>query len=195
MPLAAKGAAALAPAASDRPLPAPRDPAGEASLAGQAVGVDREPQEREIGDPVTKASGRVAPAERAQFYPPPGLSGGKAIHYAWVERPSDGGEGADAEQPGIHGGSFSHRRNGGVPPPKKPACRGQQCLASSSQLDPAAVAVEQLRPERLLQAPYLLGEGGLGQLKTFCCAGEAQLLGHGDEVPKVPEVRVHSRPL
>jgi len=32
-------------------------------------------------------------------------------------------------------------------------------------------------------------------VQALCGAGEVQLLGHGHEVPKIPEMRIHSQQL
>jgi hypothetical protein len=43
-------------------------------------------------------------------------------------------------------------------------------------------------PYHFFQAPYLLGERGLRDVKTLCCASKVKLVSHRDEIPEVAEL-------
>ena len=55
------------------------------------------------------------------------------------------------------------------------------------QLDPPVRAMKQVDPQFLLQATDLLAERRLGDVKASRGSAEVQHVGHGDEVPEVPE--------
>jgi hypothetical protein len=67
--------------------------------------------------------------------------------------------------------------------------------AGAGELDLAPVTPEQLGAQRSFQAADLLAEGRLRQVQALRGAGEVQLLGHGHEVPQIPEMGIHSQQL
>src|SRR5262249_50066756 len=67
--------------------------------------------------------------------------------------------------------------------------------AGGSELDLAAAAGEQLRPQGGFQAVDLFAERRLGDVHPLGGAGEIQLFGDRYEIAQVPQVSVHNRQL
>jgi hypothetical protein len=76
-----------------------------------------------------------------------------------------------------------------------PTCalvRPSATTRSTRQRDPVVRPLEKLNAQVLLELPHLLADGGLSDTETLGGAPEMELLGDGDEVPKVAELHAEA---
>jgi hypothetical protein len=79
---------------------------------------------------------------------------------------------------------------------KDGAAIAEQLLALAGQDQAAANAIEQLKPELVLELLDLAGQCGLGDSEAQRCLRDSPLLGNGDEGSQVPKIhgwRVYAR--
>src|SRR5260370_27848662 len=96
------------------------------------------------------------------------------------QRRHDVGPGADAcayhHAPALECLNVIHYRAGFSKQCKEPFSVMQQFLARRSQYDPPAMASEEPQTQRLLECLDLLCDGRLGEIKSFCSSGIAEML-------------------
>ena len=130
-----------------------------------------------------------------QLHMPARLPLGELVGDRGVQRPPDRGQRAGPQYPCVLGGGVADHGDAVVPVLEQAAGHRVQRGAGGGELDLAPVAPEQLGAQRRFQAADLLAEGRLRQVQALCGAGEVQLLGHGHEVPQIPEMGIHSQQL
>jgi hypothetical protein len=81
---------------------------------------------------------------------------------------------------------LAHRVLGGDPDRSRAR---EQRFPRGRDPDTPALALEELRSERLLQPPHATGEGGLGPVQRLGCAAQVPQLGDHLEVAQVPQVQ------
>jgi hypothetical protein len=64
----------------------------------------------------------------------------------------------------------------------------QEDAARLGELDPSAIAAEELHTDGALELKDLLRETGLGDVEAFRRSPEVEFLGHDDEVPELTEI-------
>lgn len=65
-----------------------------------------------------------------------------------------------------------------------------QLSARGCELDAAGIALEKGKTDPCLELAYLLGERRLRHMELFRGSPEVQLLGHGEEIPEVPQLHI-----
>ena len=103
----------------------------------------------------------------------------------------DGGE-AQPHDPGSAGVDAAGQVAGALDEVEQPVGLVQEGSARTGQLDPAVVALEQLRTDGLLQLLDLTRQRGLRHAQPFGRPSEVQLLRDGDEAPHLIEGDRHA---
>ena len=166
---------------------------GDQHPDGDVIRVERQPQERGVGGVTAKAGGRVRPAERPKLQLPAGLAFAEVIDHAGIKVAPDRGKRPDPQPLYLGGGGIGDDGGPLIPTVEQRPGDVQQCPPGRGEGDVAPVAGEQLRPQRRLQAPYLLAERRLGNMQPLRGPGEIQLFRHGDEITQVTEVGIHNQ--
>ena len=86
-----------------------------------------------------------------------------------------------------------HPAHGAIRGRQHPLRVGEEDRAGGRELDLPRAAPQQRDAERRLERADLLADGLLGDVQLVGCAREVAVLGDGDEVAHLPEVRGHDR--